>query len=167
MDSETLTSAFIGIRQRLMNLAGCMLGDEDAAADAVQDAFCRLWQRRDSMSNRNEVEGVSVVTVRNLCIDNLRRGANAGMTSIDENRTVAESVENEIYDEQERKEAFDELNFIMERELTDTQRAIVRMREYEECSYEEIAEILAMQPATVRVQLSRARKLIRECYRNR
>ena len=54
MDNETLTSVFAGIRSRLMNMAGRMLGNEDDAADAVQDAFCRLWQRRESITTRNE-----------------------------------------------------------------------------------------------------------------
>lgn len=167
MDNETLTSAFAGIRQRLMMLAGRMLGNEDDAADAVQDAFCKLWQRRDTISSQNEVEGVSVVTVRNLCVDNLRRNTKSAVVRLDENRTEADEVESDEYTEKERKAAFDELNEVMRRNLSETQQRIVMMREYEGRSFEEIAELLDMQPATVRVQLSRARKMIREIYRNR
>jgi RNA polymerase sigma-70 factor (ECF subfamily) len=38
------------------------------------------------------------------------------------------------------------------------------MKEYEGKKYNEIAGILGMQEAAVRMQLSRARKEIRECY---
>ena len=46
----------------------------------------------------------------------------------------------------------------------DLQRQILRMKEYEDESIESIAEKLDMQPATVRVNLSRARKQVRMCY---
>ena len=38
------------------------------------------------------------------------------------------------------------------------------VKEYENKDYEEIAEILGMQPPAVRMQMSRARKEIRACY---
>ena len=39
------------------------------------------------------------------------------------------------------------------------------MREIEEMEFEDIAKRLGMQPAAVRVELSRARKRVREIYR--
>ncbi len=167
MDNETLTSIFTDIRQRLTKVAVRMLGNDDDAADAVQDAFCRLWQRKDGISTRKEAEGISVVTLKNLCIDNIRRNSAGNTVSLCDNMTTADGIEDGSYSEQERKEVFDEVNEIMDHKLSETQREIVRMREYEGYSYEDIAEILDMQPATVRVQLSRARKLVRECYRNK
>lgn len=166
MDNETLISAFEGIRRRLLGLAGRMLGNEEDAADAVQDAFCRLWQRRESITSSIEAEGMSVVTVRNLCVDNLRRDKNRPIL-LEENRAVGESVMEETGEAEEREAVFNEVNAIMEKHLTEVQRTIIRMREYEDRDYEEIANMLNMQPATVRVQLSRARKLVREIYRNR
>lgn len=167
MESDKVTIIFTEIRQRLMNMAVRILEDEEDAADKVQDAFCRLWQRRETFGCDSEVEGVSMVTVRNLCIDSKRRKSAGSEVSLDENRATAECVENDTFVDLERKEAFDELNSIMERELTVIQLKIMRMREYEERSYEEIGEILEMQPVAVRMQLSRARKLVREIYKNR
>ncbi len=167
MDNDKITIIFTGIRQRLMNMAWRFLGNEEDAADMVQDAFCRLWQRRESFESSQEVEGVSMVTVRNLCIDSKRHKTVTSEIGLDENRAITERLENDSYDELERREAYDELNVIMERELSEVQLTIVRMREYEELSYEEIAKTLGMQPAAVRMQLSRARKIVREIYRNR
>ena len=50
--------------------------------------------------------------------------------------------------------------------LTETQRQIMRKREYGNMSYDEIAEEMGMQPAAVRMQISRARKTILECYKD-
>ena len=44
------------------------------------------------------------------------------------------------------------------------QQQILHMKEYDGKTYSEIAESLGMQEPAVRMQLSRARKEIRECY---
>ena len=43
--ADILTETYQRIRQRLMARAGKMLTDADAAEDALQDAFMRLWSR--------------------------------------------------------------------------------------------------------------------------
>ena len=68
MAHDHITSTFWGIRHRLEALAERITGNSDDAADAVQDAFCRLWEHRQSIEQA-AVEGVTVVTVRNLSID--------------------------------------------------------------------------------------------------
>lgn len=166
MDNEILTSAFADIRQRLMALAKRMLGNEADAEDTVQDAFCRLWQRRENLESRQEVVGTSIVTVRNLCVDNIRRTHKENEISLDENRAEAVDVESDEYSYNERMEVYGEVKDIMNKYLSEIQRRIIVMREYEGRSYEEIAEMLDMQQATVRMHVSRARKLIREIYRN-
>ena len=45
--------------------------------------------------------------------------------------------------------------------------ALLRLRDYAGRDYEEIAELLQMTPSAVRVNLSRARKTVREVYRQR
>lgn len=54
----------------------------------------------------------------------------------------------------------------MEQELSPTQRKIVSLHEYEGLTFEEISSRLGMQSAAVRMQISRARKLIREKFRD-
>ena len=74
-----------------------------------------------------------------------------------------ETIEERI----ERQELFQEVEELIDKQLSPIQRLILRKKEYEEESIEEIAKELDMQQAAVRMQLSRARKTIRECYRNR
>lgn len=85
-----------------------------------------------------------MVTVRNLCVDSLRRNVKTVEVSIDDNRTEADEVDNGAWDEEERKAVFDEVTMIMNRHLSSEQRTILRMREYEGRSYEEIAELLLL-----------------------
>ena len=53
---------------------------------------------------------------------------------------------------------------IIERELSPLQREILERREYEQQTVQEIAAALGMKEAAVRMNLSRARKTIREIY---
>ena len=75
----------------------------------------------------------------------------------------SETIEERIV----KEELYQEVEEIINRKLTQVQQQILREKEYEGKSMEEIAQALGMQPAAVRMQLSRARKIIRECYRNR
>jgi RNA polymerase sigma-70 factor (ECF subfamily) len=77
--------------------------------------------------------------------------------------TPTESIEESI----ERQELFQEVEKLIDQQLSPVQRLILRKKEYEDESIEKIAKELDMQQAAVRMQLSRARKTIRECYRNR
>ena len=47
-------------------------------------------------------------------------------------------------------------------ELPEQQKLVLQLRDVEEYDFEEIAEMLDMQPTAIRVALSRARKTVRE-----
>lgn len=70
-------------------------------------------------------------------------------------------LQEETADIDERRQLVDE---IMQRVLTPLQLRIVELREYEGLGYDEVASILGMQQPAVRMQLSRARRAIREEY---
>ncbi len=160
MSEEVLISTFTKLRRRFLQLANRFLSDEEDANDALQDAFCRLWPRRDSIRTCQEAEALTVTTVRNLCIDKVRRRK---LPTVElESEGLGGSSED---CEEEREELFREVERLIESELTPLQQLILRRKEYEGVTLETIARELGMQPAAVRMQLSRARKTIRECYK--
>ena len=65
----------------------------------------------------------------------------------------------------DRETQFRRVERMVEQELTDLQRLIIRKHEYEGLTLEAVAQELGMQPPAVRMQLSRARKTLREKYR--
>ncbi len=160
MANDALISTFSGMRQRLLAMAERITGNRDDAADAVQDAFCRLWTRRDNIDSLQAAQGLSVVSVHNASIDMVRRRAAHRTIDIDESCTHIQDQPS-----QELKDVFLQVQHIINTELSDTQRYIMEMREFEGRSFDEIAQVLGLQPVNVRVQLSRARKLVREIYR--
>ena len=54
---------------------------------------------------------------------------------------------------------------LVERELSPLQREILRRHEYEDESYRQIADTLGMTETAVMMQMSRARKKIRDIYK--
>ena len=132
-----------------------MLSDAEAADDALQDAFVRLWGRYQVRSEK-EAEALLTRTVRNVTIDQLRKRKTVPLVGdLPEER------------EENREALFRRVEGMVDTELTDLQRLIIRRHEYEGVTLEKIAEELGMQPPAVRMQLSRARKTIREQYRKR
>ena len=153
--ADILTETYQRIRERLRAGAGKMLSDAEAAEDALQDAFVRLWGRYQVRSER-EAEALLTRTVRNVSIDQLRKRKTVPLAmDLPEERT------------ENREALFRRVEEMVDTELTDLQRLIVRRHEYEGLTLERIAEELGMQPPAVRMQLSRARKTIREQYRKR
>ena len=153
--ADILTETYQRIRQRLKAGAGKMLSDADAAEDALQDAFVRLWGRYQVRSEK-EAEALLTRTVRNMSIDSLRK-----------RKTVPLAGDLPEEAEENREALFRRVEEMVDTELTDLQKLIVRRHEYESVTLEKIAEELGMQPPAVRMQLSRARKTIREHYRKR
>ena len=153
--ADILTETYQRIRERLRAGAGKMLSDAEAAEDALQDAFVRLWGRYQVRSEK-EAEALLTRTVRNVSIDQLRKRKTVPLAmDLPEERT------------ENREALFRRGEEMVDTELTDLQRLIIRRHEYESVTLEKIAEELGMQPPAVRMQLSRARKTIREQYRKR
>lgn len=138
------------------------LHNREDAADVVQEAFCRLWPRREDIRNREEASALAVATVRNLCVDELRRRGKADLCGIEEERDARPDLS--PHDELELRERYEWVDRCVQERLSEVQRTIWKLREEEELSTAEIAERLGMQPTAVRMNLSRARQKIRELY---
>ena len=70
-------------------------------------------------------------------------------------------VVEESPDPEEKERVYDELKRKIDSELTSTQKYILEEKEFGGRTLEEIARELKMEPAAVRMQLSRARKTLR------
>ena len=160
MSDKTLTTVFTRLRRKFLNMAMAILPNEDDAADALQDAFCKLWPRRDSINDEAKAEALTSVTVRNICIDRTRKRALPTVPLDEEHDTVDSET---TY--KEREEKYNTVKAIIDNELTGLQKIIIELKEIEGVEIVEIAKQLQMKESAVRMNLSRARNKIRECYR--
>ncbi|MBQ9164294.1 MAG: sigma-70 family RNA polymerase sigma factor [Bacteroidaceae bacterium] len=157
MSEQTLISAFSRWRNRLLRQALRFLPSKEDAEDVLQDAFIRLWAKAEQIETERDAASLATVVIRNMAVDHYRQQKRKPQTTDVEMLDLQE----ETADMDERRQLVDE---IMQRVLTPLQLRIVELREYEGLGYDEVASILGMQQPAVRMQLSRARRAIREEY---
>ncbi|MBQ4206432.1 MAG: sigma-70 family RNA polymerase sigma factor [Bacteroidales bacterium] len=157
MSEQTLISAFSRWRNRLLRQALRFLPSKEDAEDVLQDAFIRLWAKAEQIETEKDAASLATVVIRNMAVDHYRQQKRKPQTTDVEMLDLQE----ETADIDERRQLVDE---IMRRVLTPLQLRIVELREYEGLGYDEVASILGMQQPAVRMQLSRARRAIREEY---
>ena len=151
MKEDFLTEAFVSLK------------DKWKAEDALQEAFCRLWGRKYKVSSLKEAVGLLSRTVRNIEIDELRKAGRRKTVGFDKAGLEEDSGEAMAL---EREALFRKVEASLDRDITLLQKKVIQLHEYEGLSFEEIAKELGMQPAAVRMQASRARKVLRDKFRN-
>lgn len=158
MKRDFLTTAFERIRGRMTRM-----GNDDDFSDDLQDAFCRLWSRRDAIADPSQAEGLLTVTARNIHVDNLRHRSRHPQVNVDDAMPIQDSDPGNDY----TAELYEEVERIISGHLSERDRMILHLRDRNGWEFEEIAGHLGLTESNVRMILSRARKTVREIYKNR
>ena len=160
MKPEQFKADVLPLRDGLFRIARRMLEEEQDAEDAVQEAFLKLWQLRDSLDRYDSLAAFATTVTRNLCIDKLR--LRERQCSLDDSLYKQAAPDNP-YQQLERSSTEALLKAIIE-DLPGLQQAIIKLRDIEEYELDDIATITGTSVEAVRVNLSRARKRVRETY---
>ena len=160
MELETLKSTVLPLRDKLLKYSVKLTDDGADAEDIVQEAFLKLWYIRDRLDGYQSVEALSVQVVKNLCLDKLR---SKRMDRMPEN---SESILADTVTPEQLLEQHDAVAIIgrLIQQLPTLQQCIIRMKDVEGYELSEIAQITGTQIESVRVNLSRARKKVREQF---
>lgn len=159
MELEKFKSDVVPLRNKLQNVAKNMLANEVDAEDAVQETFLRLWNQRSQLSNHPNVGGFAMQTLKNICIDKLR--AERHNVSLDGISIAGNSITPYTFTEQQDSVLI--IRNIID-SLPETQRHIITLRDVDGYELGEIAAIIGSEESTVRVNLSRARKTVRDKF---
>ena len=162
MDASDFKQRFLPYHRRLYRVAFQQLGNVQDAEDMVQEAYLKLWQRRNELPpDIANLEAYCVTLVKHLCYDKMRLRQPEEDERPPEELALAEST-NLAYE----VELKDEANHVMKLigQLPEQQKQIMQMRDVEELPYEEIEKTTGLTSVNIRVLLSRARKKIREQF---
>lgn len=160
MNAEEFKRKVLPVNQKLLRLSFRFLGNVQEAEDAVQEVFIKLWNMRDKLADINNVEAFATTITKNHCLDKIK----ARRTVSIETQVHVHSREDEGYSPHQMSENQDSVGFVKQiiDHLPDQQKSVIIMRDVEEYSFEEIQEITGFDMNYIRVNLSRARKQVRE-----
>ncbi|PRD47752.1 RNA polymerase sigma factor [Sphingobacterium haloxyli] len=158
--------AFAEIYRRYWEVLFChalrILQDDDLAKDALQDVFATLWDKYATIDDRGKLSAFLYRSVRNRVFDLLDHSkvkdaylsmvtkvADIGVWSVDAHireRELAGAIEREVAD------------------MPEGMRRVFELSRLDGLSYREIASELQISENTVKVQVSRALRLLRKVF---
>jgi len=139
---------YLPLQPAMQRMAESLLGDEERAADVVQDCFVTLWEERAKLRTVVNREAWCVTLVKRRCYDVLRR--QRPTVEIDER---ALSLEAEVGCEADKRL---QLALHLVEQLPERQAQVVRLRHFDSCDTQAIADKLHVSAANVYTLLSRA-----------
>lgn len=128
------------------------LRNEADAKDVVQGAFEKMWVNRETVDNERSKSFLFTVAYHQM-IDHIRKNKRISLKDV-----FSENDRGSVVQKQDIKRILNEaLN-----KLSDLQRSLVMLKDYEGYSYEEIGQITKLNESQVKVYLHRARLQLRE-----
>lgn len=160
MSRETFEELFLPMSRNLYRCAYRYLSDREEAEDAVQEVYAKLWNLRNDLDKYKSKYALALTITRNYCLDLLRSKKRRKQR---EYRSESDTREGDTdpQDIIERKEIFARVTEAIDK-LPEQYRLAVMMRDVEGYDFEEIASELDVKLSTLRVNLSRGRKMVRE-----
>jgi RNA polymerase sigma-70 factor (ECF subfamily) len=159
MVARDFKTRVLPVSKKLLRFATQFLKDDDGARDVVQDVFLKLWQKRETLAEIENIEAFAMRMTRNRCLDILRTNRLVTIDAETDRKMKEESVD--VHSRIELGESAKQIKMLINR-LPEQQRTVMQLRDIEQLSYEEIAEVTELQVNAIRVNLSRARKKVRD-----
>ena len=159
MSVEAFKQHILPLRDKLFRFALHFLQSVEEAEDAVQDVMAGVWARRAEWPQWNSIPAYCMTATRNNCLDRLRRRK---VYKVQEEKAAqVSSPDKDPYEKMTNKETIRQIRQCMDA-LPPNQQQVVRLREMEGFSYNEIAQVLDMTLDQVKVNLFRGRNAIRK-----
>jgi len=149
------------LKDKLFRLALRITLSREDAEDIVQDTLMKVWSNRAEMGAVSSIEAYAMTMCRNQALDICAKKERQNI-SLDEkahDRTDTHSMP------PDEKMAQDEGKTLVRQtidSLPEKQRTAMLMREIEEKTYKEIAQVMGLTESDIKINIFRARKSIRE-----
>jgi RNA polymerase sigma-70 factor (ECF subfamily) len=159
-DAEAFEGLMVATEEQVLRLAGRLLGDRELARDAAQEVFLRVFKYLRGFREHEDFRAWLYRITVNVCRDAGRRASRPGPRVSFEGRELEDGgalSEASLLS----RERVDAVRSALEM-LSPRERAAIVLRDLEELTSEEVADILGSRPGTVRAQIASARTKLRE-----
>lgn len=157
MKPEEFNRIIIPMRDELKGLARKLTGDDYSAEDLVQEVMLKLWSMRATLDRYENKRALAMTMLRNKYSDQWRHDR------LEDGKASATGLTADDWHRAEAKDEADLIRLIVEH-LPELQRQIFKMKEIEGYESSEIMKITGCTAESLRQNLSRARRKIREDF---
>ena len=139
----------------MYRMAYSMVENADDAKDAVQQVFAQLWKGKPKVSE-DSMRGYLLAATRNQCLHMLRQ------------RQLRQQMEEELKRateqrrDDERQELLQQLQEVIDQNLTEQDRRVLQLHYDEEMTYAETATVLGISASAVNKHITRSLEKIRK-----
>lgn len=163
-DREAFELFFRGWYPALAGYAVRLLGQADAAEDAVQEVFVAVWGKRERLPDGDRLAGYLYRSVRNRSLNQLRQQRTAGkyLATLDPDPVVLPQADSGIED----GELYEVYQAALA-ELSPRGREVFLLSRDQGLTYPEIAQTLEISVKTVETLMGRALRALRTRLRPR
>ena len=160
MTAEEFNKEVFPLKNKIFRFAKRLMKIDVEAEDITQEVFIKLWHEKKELRHYNRIEAFAMTVTKNLCLDKLKSSRYTA-TTIDVHSTDLFNPGDTPQIRAEKTNHQVLMNQVIDR-LPEQQKIIVHLREIEEYEFEEIVSITGLNINVVRINLSRARKTIKE-----
>lgn len=157
MEQKEFYTIFTSLKDKVFRYARAILSDVEEAEDVTQDIFERLLINKNGVSEFKNVESYLIRSTKNLCLDRVKH-RNVVLRNSENIKNLSNHV---VEPEPEKKETSVIIRKIMDG-LPKKQKMIMHLRDVEGYDFDEICEATGIDSNAIRVNLSRARKKVKE-----
>jgi RNA polymerase sigma-70 factor (ECF subfamily) len=155
LSAEMFVCAFNEVRAELVSTLFFVLGNQDDAQDAAQDAFLKCWRTRQTLCEVRNLRAwifrVGLNAAKDLQRNAWRRKAKPMGSEVNPEAAEAHAPSELL----EEKESLDRLRRAV-KELRPEEQAVFLLRQNGDLTYEEIAELRQSPVGTVKTQMRAA-----------
>lgn len=146
-------------KDKMFRFALRMLQNVEDAEDVVQEALIKIWTNRERLESITNLEAWCIQLVKHQAIDRLRT-LKRRVEDLDSHYQIKD---HEMTPEQKTSgnNLMEILNNLME-SLPEKQKLVIQLRDIEGMAYQEIAEILDIPLNQVKINLFRARNILKQ-----
>lgn len=155
MERSEFIKNILPLREQMFRQTLHYLANEDDAEDLVQEALLKLWALRERIADKDKMLHLASVVVKNSSITFLKRKRATQSLSPANNLTNNCDAQRLLEEKEDRRKLECAIA-----QLTDKQRAMIRMRNVENLSYADIAQVMGTTESSVRGMICKARMAI-------
>ena len=160
MSLEAFKIRVLPVKDKLYRFALSFMKDEDDARDIVQEVLIKVWNKRDTMDQLENMEAWCMRVTRNTALDKLKSGHRKYTDPIADGFEISQGAETP-YHTTEMSDTMKNIGDFI-KALPEKQSQVIQLRDVEGYSYKEISDILDIDMNQVKVNLFRARKAVKE-----